>query len=1525
MEQFGKYTLLRRIGVGGMAEVFLARTTVAQGLNKQLVIKKIHPAFARSRQFVSMFVDEAKIALSLNHPNIVQVFDFGAVGDTFFLAMEYVEGLDLLRLMQEASRQNREFPLGLCSYIIQQVAKGLDYAHRKTDEFGEPLGIVHRDISQQNILISWDGAVKIVDFGIARARDVHEEAGVIKGKYAYMSPEQARGEMVDRRSDVFSAGVVLFELVCARPLFPGKGKKVLEQVKAGAIARPRYLKPELPRELEQTMLRALTFHRDDRYQTARDLQTALARFQLNHAQISGELIDSATLAQFVAQIIPDEKRKPPPMPPSAGPVQTPSAAGTPVGDSLASGSPETDAGSGRLTPIPRGPGEARERLASHAPGSSPSSGPSAERKYVFVLEGHMCGLGELERKLGHSGGAALVADFFKVARDIAYKHDAHIHRTDEVGFTFVVGLPVAAEDDASRTIRLALALVDALDGIGHDVGPELRLAVGIQRGIAIFKREGGRKFSYELASATTLIARRLAREAQGGEVLVGGRVFRVARTDWKFEELTSIDIPNEPDTQPNITGEEDTDLSTTQRARVYRLRGPKERAERMRERATVVGSLLGRDLELKAMRDAYRDVLVSRRKRQLVIVADAGIGKRALVAEFLEGIAPGEAIVIRAAARVSTAYTPFAIIADLARDLLGLADGASPQEVSKRVERVAALLYASEERSREARGLIQVINMLLGGQRDETADNIDAAERRQRILQALARVEQKFSSDKPLIVIGEDVQWCDDESYYLFRDLLEMPSARPILGLVTSRPESKVLEAAAAANADIIRLEELDEEDRTTLVTRRFVPGENVQELAAQIVARAGGNPFFINEMIDSLVERGIVVPETEDGAHPGLLRWVKRDAPIQVPTSVESLLATRMDRLPQDEKETLMCASVLGLTFSAGAVEGLVGRPPGAELDQLVGRGLLTRSTSRAPGTLESRSPGAGSRAGNYSFRNHMAMTVAYGLLPDTERCELHRTAADRLANSQSYRGGQDDAVIARHLELAGDASAAADRYLKAATHAVDVGGNADAFRQLTRALKLLPRTDHARRFTARRQRLEILGRLTRRPEQQREIENLIKEAEALAEPAKLALAYSRLAQFYIDIGKAPAASRAVAPALDYAREAGDKLGEAEALRLRASIARLVGNNDEALRLCEQALGLCDERRAAGTGADLPEQLASPAPGLDPRRSPGADSERLLQRAIILNNRGTTLWNMGRLQDASESYAEALVIYRMLKLPRLEARILNNMGIIFAALGEFEEALAHYKSALKLDQKLGDRDAIALKLGNIGQTYSDLGDTARGERYLVKALKFAEQTGDRSSTTDIYTSLGQVYLQQGKPDRALPHLEQGLELATEHRDRYQEIRALIYIALAQVEAGRPAEGALELAHSATELAHKMPMLVGEIYGHAVQGLALAKLGKLEQAADSSARAVALLEKDEQTEGAEQILHIHASLSDRAGRHEAAAGAIRAAHAEMTAKASKLQDAELRAIYLSSKVARAIVVDHDRLVGVRDR
>ncbi|HEY6036840.1 MAG TPA: protein kinase, partial [Kofleriaceae bacterium] len=602
------------------------------------------------------------------------------------------------------------------------------------------------------------GGVKIVDFGIARARDVHEEQGVIKGKFAYMSPEQARGDAVDSRSDVFAAGIVLYELVCARPLFHGKGKEALEMVKSGSIPRPRDSAPELPESLERIILKALAFHRADRFQTARDLQHELTRFQLEWAQRTGSLIDSSSLAAQLATLVP-EHRVIAPRPPAEGDDRKrddsqPAVSADGVPEALIDlGSAPVDlkdlSGGARLSSPTAAPVVAKG-LAKYARPPTPEPEKprdTRERKYVYVLEGVLRGMAALERRLGGAGASRLVNDFYKVARDVVFKHqglldlprlpadgkDVIVPDADATMLRVVVGLPVASEDDADRAIKLALALVDTLDGIGSDVEPDLRLALAVQRGIALLKPGKGKELAFDVEESTAAFAHKLARQARGAEILVGGRVFRAARAEWTCEALPAIDLPDEgtAQTAKSIATDDDTDPGV-KRARVFRLRGPKERAQRIRELQAAAPSsrLHGRALELKALRDAWRDVLVTKRKRQLVIVGDAGVGKRTLVRNFLEGIAPGEAVVIRTTARVGTAMTPYGVIADLARDVLGLAEDAEPHEVERRLLRAIPLIYPGDESSREARTALQIFGMLLGARGAAPAAEVDAETRR---------------------------------------------------------------------------------------------------------------------------------------------------------------------------------------------------------------------------------------------------------------------------------------------------------------------------------------------------------------------------------------------------------------------------------------------------------------------------------------------------------------------------------------------------------------------------------------------------------------------------------------------------------------------------------------------------------------------------------------------------------------------------------------------------------------------------
>ena len=212
---FGKYFLLERVNVGGMAEVFRAKTTGVEGFERLVAVKRILPDIAEDEEFVTMFKDEAKIAVQLTHANIAQIFDLGRADGSFYIALEYIHGKDLRAIMNRVRQRADQLPVAFACYVIMKVCEGLDYAHSKHDGAGQFLNLVHRDVSPQNLLVSYEGEVKIIDFGIAKAagKAGKTQAGILKGKFGYMSPEQILGLEIDRRSDVFGVGICLYELL----------------------------------------------------------------------------------------------------------------------------------------------------------------------------------------------------------------------------------------------------------------------------------------------------------------------------------------------------------------------------------------------------------------------------------------------------------------------------------------------------------------------------------------------------------------------------------------------------------------------------------------------------------------------------------------------------------------------------------------------------------------------------------------------------------------------------------------------------------------------------------------------------------------------------------------------------------------------------------------------------------------------------------------------------------------------------------------------------------------------------------------------------------------------------------------------------------------------------------------------------------------------------------------------------------------------------------------------------------------
>lgn len=307
MAEEQKYKIIQKLDAGGMAEVYVAESESIRGFKKRVAIKRILPHLTKNQKFVQMFLDEAKLCLQLEHANIVNVFDLGKADAAYFIVMEYVDGTNLKKIIESHRRARQILSIERAVYIMREVCEGLSYAHELLDiSSGAPLGIVHRDVSPPNILISKRGEIKLVDFGLAKATSQLEETdpGVVKGKFSYLSPEAASGQHVDSRADIFAAGILLFELLTGQRLFFGENDyHTVELVRKADVPRITSVNPQVPAEMEPIMARALAKDPDDRYQHASELSDDLTRFLFTH----GVAVTKGDISNLVTFTLDEQK------------------------------------------------------------------------------------------------------------------------------------------------------------------------------------------------------------------------------------------------------------------------------------------------------------------------------------------------------------------------------------------------------------------------------------------------------------------------------------------------------------------------------------------------------------------------------------------------------------------------------------------------------------------------------------------------------------------------------------------------------------------------------------------------------------------------------------------------------------------------------------------------------------------------------------------------------------------------------------------------------------------------------------------------------------------------------------------------------------------------------------------------------------------------------------------------------------------------------------------------------------------
>ncbi|MEM6367011.1 MAG: serine/threonine-protein kinase [Myxococcota bacterium] len=305
-ETFGPFLLLDRINVGGMAEVFRGKAQGVAGFERLVALKRILPSVSQDPDFIEMFVDEAKIAVQLQHANIAQTYDLGEVAGQYYIAMEYVSGVDVKTLWSRARQRKRLLPIPMSLHIVQKMCEGLDFAHRKADETGRKIGLVHRDVSPHNVLCSFDGEIKVIDFGIAKVQNKvsKTQAGALKGKFGYMSPEQVRGLEPDHRVDVFACGIVLYELLVGRRMFRGNSEfSILEKVRNVDFVPPTEINTQLDPDLAAIIMKALAKDKEDRWEWASDMAKAIQ----DHAYATGQLFQRADLVRYLSTHFAEEK------------------------------------------------------------------------------------------------------------------------------------------------------------------------------------------------------------------------------------------------------------------------------------------------------------------------------------------------------------------------------------------------------------------------------------------------------------------------------------------------------------------------------------------------------------------------------------------------------------------------------------------------------------------------------------------------------------------------------------------------------------------------------------------------------------------------------------------------------------------------------------------------------------------------------------------------------------------------------------------------------------------------------------------------------------------------------------------------------------------------------------------------------------------------------------------------------------------------------------------------------------------
>ena len=1447
-KEIAQYELVRRLGAGGMAEVFLAKKIGAEGTYKILVLKRILPTHGSSRRFRAMFIEEARLATRLNHPNVVQVYEFQDFGDEgLLLAMEYVEGCDLGHLMASAKSRGALIAPWVGAWTIAEAAKGLHYAHEKKDEAGQPLEIVHRDVSPQNILLSFEGAVKIADFGIASARLFAEEQGVLKGKFGYMSPEQARGETVDRRSDLYALGVVFWELLTGRPIHGGLGgEALLDIVRSGIVEPPATHAPEVPPELESIVMKALAPARHDRYATGREMAAALSKAIVRQA----ELIDAAALEAALEQFVGRDAR-------------ALAADGALSQDAVSLSMRADDARTQAAVPLARSLAESRASVRPDVPVVGPegegANGPGSPRKpqapegrrevrHVAVLSMNLQGVNAREmprRTLDRLRG---------MFDDLAFKRGMRWTWSNEVDrwgspsamtARAIGGIGANPSRAASDAVQLALDVHETISGFKEDLPTHIAASIGIARGVANGVRDAqGHLVQYALHEPASHLADVLGRAAPAGRTWVAGGVYRLVRRDFRWGDVPSLALEPNPN------------LDMPQTMRVYAL----ERSLSREERLDVQGGatdLVGRDAEKADLHAAFHQAVSGRggcgQLECRAVVGEMGIGKTALVATFL-GELPPNARVLHVECTPVTTEVPHATVADLVRQALGTSGDEPFDQVVALIAKAGGGAAGGDASSPMVARLAELAtNRRMEGNLDE-----DAHARRKQIVAGLRNLLAILALAQPLVLVVDGMHWCDKASLEVFAEIVHANDPVPIFVLLVTRPD----ERTALATQGLIRLElrGLTPDEQVRLVETRLGVREGARQVCADLLPKVGDNPFFLLEMVDALLERGALEIREKTGEGDErvstLARTAREDAGFAaLPSTLEQLLGDRIRELPLPERIVVEWLAIAGGPLAVTDIVKLAMQSDDEFIVRLCARGLCDRK-----GEL-------------VDFRHPITREVAYGALDAHDRTRMHRAIGEHLAGTSLARG-LPAAIVARHLARGQRHDLAADFYLEAGAAARTSYQTRLAVRYYLRATSYLASNDN-RRLVAHEALENAYRMLGRRRERLRHLKALRRIARNLGTPRAACLGLLRSARYEFDEGRLTRGVVVAQQAAQIARASKLPVFEMEAEARVSEFLRELGDVQGALAACDRALVAFD-------------------PALSEKVPPR-------QRGEVLRLRGILLLRVGRVREAVDAYVDAIAIFKKCGARRLEARAKGALSFSMFVQGRYEDGIALALESVQIDLSIGVRFQIARALTNVGQAYFCLGDVPRALAYLRRARDVHERYGDQNGWADTLLVSAGLAIELGDLAAAEGFVRDAGALTAVTENAYDRTHESVVRALLARARSLPQE-AVHHAVEARRGAEKMALVAFHCYAMAIEACARVDLGEVHSATLVAATALGAVENLQGCECGLEIRVLCADALERAGSPQAPQ-ARQAAKDYAAALAGIVRDPRLRKLF----------------------